>query len=151
MLHTNHMNLLLESASDILCYTIGGIIALGLAMTDHSVAEMRTKFLELSERTFKNDRGGPLSKFDPLNVLPAFLMTVKAWESKYKTTPLRLGLISLFGSNKSMFPSAAFTGNQRTVRVAVTSTTSGDPCIFTNYNRLVSTGMVASNIDGSYR
>jgi hypothetical protein len=113
-------------------------------MTEYNISEMITKFLELSERTFKSDRGGILSTFDPLNVLPAFFIAVKAWESKYKTTPLREGLISLFGKDKSMFPAATFTGSQRAVRVAVTSTTSGDPCIFTNYNRLVSTGRSAS-------
>ena len=118
----------------------GGIIALGLAMTDLNLNEMTQKFLELSQRTFKTNRGGILSNFDPLNVFPAFLMAVKAWESKYKTTALREGLINLFGADKSMFPITTFTGSQRAVRVAVTSTTSGDPCIFTNYNRLVSTG-----------
>lgn len=135
-------------SSDTFYHTIGGIIALGLAMTEYNLSEMTTKFLELSKRTFKTDRGGILSTFDPLNVFPAFFMAVKAWESKYKTTPLREGLISLFGKNKSMFPAATFTGSQRAVRVAVTSTTAGDPCIFTNYNRLVSTGRSASKMDG---
>ena len=80
----NNLHLLLDSFSDIAYDAIGGIIALGLAMTEYSVKEMRTKFLELSKRTFEKDRGGPLSTFDPLNVLPALLMTVKAWESRYK-------------------------------------------------------------------
>jgi hypothetical protein len=120
-------------------------------MTEYSVDEMKTKFLELSKRTFKKDRGGPLSLFDPLNVLPALLMAMKAWESKYKTTPLREGLQSLFGKDKSMFPSATFTGCQRVIRVAVTSTTAGNPCLFTNYNRLVSTGMWARQARGVQR
>ena len=121
-------------------HPIGGIIALGLAMTEYSLGDMTSNFLALSERTFKENRGGVLSTFDPLNVLPAFSMAVKAWDSKYKTKPLREGLISQFSKDMSMFPASTFTGSLRKVRVAVTSTTSGEPCIFTNYNRMISTG-----------
>ena len=109
-------------------------------MTDNNLDQMSQKFLELSERTFRTNRGGILSKFDPLNIFPAVLMAVKAWESKYRTAPLREGLVNIFGENKSMFPATTFNTCQRNVRVAVTSTTSGEPCIFSNYNRLVSTG-----------
>ena len=109
-------------------------------MTEYSLSNIKTKFLELSEQTFKKNRGGIFSTFDPLNVLPAFFMAVKAWESMYKRKPLREGLISLFSDEMSMFPSSIVTGSQRKVRVAVTSTTSGEPCIFTNYNRMISTG-----------
>ncbi|KAG8528723.1 uncharacterized protein KY384_006410 [Bacidia gigantensis] len=108
-------------------------------MTDFNVGEMTARFLQLSEKTFKTNRGGIWSNFDPFNVFPAVLMAVKAWESKYRTTPLREGLVDLFGKDKPMFPPTTSTGNQRTVRVTVTSTTSGDPCIFTNYNRNIST------------
>ena len=109
-------------------------------MTDYSLSDMRNNFLALSKQSFKQNRGGVLSTFDPLNVFPAFFMALKAWQSKYKTTPLREGLISQFGGDMSMFPASTFTGTQRKVRVAVTSTTSGEPCIFTNYNRMISTG-----------
>lgn len=121
-------------------HPIGGIIALGLAMTEYSLSDMTSNFLALSQRTFKENRGGILSTFDPLNVLPAFFMAVKAWDSKYKTKPLREGLTGQFSNDMSMFPASTFTGSQRKVRVAVTSTTSGEPCIFTNYNRMISTG-----------
>ena len=109
-------------------------------MTEYSLSDMRNNFLALSKETFKQNRGGVLSTFDPLNVLPAFFMFVKAWQSKFKTKPLREGLISQFSGDMSMFPASTFTGSQRKVRVAVTSTTSGEPCIFTNYNRMISTG-----------
>lgn len=131
--------------SDFRRFIAGGIIALGLAMTGYDIHDMKTHFLKLSEKTFKKDRGGPLSAVDPFNVFPAILMAMKAWESKYKTTPLREGLINLFGHDMSMFPAVTTTKCQRRVRVAVTSTTSGDPCIFTNYNRLVATGNITSN------
>ena len=126
-------------------HPIGGIIALGLAMTEYSLSDMTRNFLALSERTFKENRGGILSTIDPLNVFPAFFMAVRAWDSKYKTKPLREGLMSQFGSDMSMFPASTFTGSQRKVRVAVTSTTSGEPCIFTNYNRMISTGKYLVN------
>ena len=113
-------------------------------MTEYNIYDMKAQFLDLSEKTFRKDRGGPLSAVDPFNVFPAILMAMKAWESKYKTKPLREGLIDLFGHDMSMFPAATTTKSQRKVRVAVTSTTSGDPCIFTNYNRLVATGNFAS-------
>ena len=109
-------------------------------MTEYSLSDMARNFLELSKRTFKETRGGILSAFDPLNVLPAICMAVKAWDSKYKTKPLREGLISQFSGDMSMFPASTVTSSQRKVRVAVTSTTSGEPCIFTNYNRMISTG-----------
>ncbi len=109
-------------------------------MTEYSVSDMTRNFLALSERTFKQTRGGILSTFDPLNVLPAICMAVKAWDSKYRTKPLREGLISQFSGDMSMFPASTFTSSQRKVRVAVTSTTSGEPCIFTNYNRMIATG-----------
>ena len=109
-------------------------------MTEYSLNDMTRNFLALSEQTFKGNRGGILSTFDPLNVFPAFFMAVKAWQSKYKTRPLREGLISQFSSDMSMFPASTFTGSQRKIRVAVTSTTSGEPCIFTNYNRMISSG-----------
>ena len=112
-------------------------------MTDLNIQSIKSNFHELSERTFKNDRGGPLSSVDPFNVFPAVFMAMKAWDSKYKTAPLRDGLIRLFGPSMSMFPATTTTLSQRAVRVAVTSITSGDPCIFTNYNRLVSSGMQA--------
>ena len=126
--------------SDFRRHAAGGIIALGLAMTEYNIYDMKTQFLDLSEKTFKKGRGGHLSAVDPFNVLPAILMAMKAWESKYRTTPLREGLINLFGHDMSMFPATTTTKSQRRIRVAVTSTTSGDPCIFTNYNRLVATG-----------
>ena len=109
-------------------------------MTEYSLSDMTKNFLELSEQTFKENRGGILSTIDPLNVFPAFFMAVKAWHSKYKTKPLREGLISQFSGDMSMFPASTFTGSQRKVRVAVTSTTSGEACIFTNYNRTILTG-----------
>ena len=121
-------------------HPIGGIIALGLAMTEYSLSDVADNFLALSKQIFKQNRGGVLSTFDPLNVFPAFFMAVKAWHSKYKTKPLREGLIKQFSGDMSMFPASTFTGSQRKVRVAVTSTTSGEPCIFTNYNRMISTG-----------
>ena len=132
-------------------HVIGGIIALGLAMTEYNLSEITENFIKLSERTFKMHRGGILSTFDPLNVVPAFFMAVKAWESKYRTTPLREGLIGLFGEDMSMFPTATFTASQRKVRVAVTSTTSGEPCIFTNYNRITSTGTLPTENAGFIR
>ena len=113
-------------------------------MTEYSLSEITDNFLALSKETFKQNRGGILSTFDPLNVFPAFFMAVKAWQSKYKTKPLREGLISQFSGDMSMFPASTFTGTQRKVRVAVTSTTSGEPCIFTNYNRMISTGIYHS-------
>ena len=133
-----HLHLL--RSFHLMYHPIGGIIALGLAMTEYSLSDMTDNFLALSKQTFKQNRGGILSTFDPLNVFPAFFMALKAWQSKYKTKPLREGLISQFSGNMSMFPASTFTGTQRKVRVAVTSTTSGEPCIFTNYNRMISTG-----------
>ncbi|KAK5014624.1 hypothetical protein LTR16_003766 [Cryomyces antarcticus] len=72
----------------------GGIIALGLAMTQYNVSVMKQRFLDLAKRTFKRTR----AKY--IRVFPSFadlmMMMVKLWESRYKTSPLQEGLIDLF-------------------------------------------------------
>lgn len=102
--------------------------------------QLKAEFAALAERTFKHNRGGALSRFDPLEVIPIVFMAVKAWDSKYKTKPLRESLVHLFGEKMPIFAAAIQTKEQRMVRVAVTSTTDGHACVFSNYNRLVSTG-----------
>ena len=45
-------------------------------MTKYNFHDMTNNFLELSKETFKQNRGGMLSTFDPLNVFPAFFMAL---------------------------------------------------------------------------
>lgn len=108
-----------------------------MAQENLSAEQMVLKFRTLAEATFKSDRGGHLSRMDPLVVVPKVLMFTKLWASRYRSTNLRNGLIELFGEHQTMFSSAITTHRQRSVRVAVTCTSSGQPCIFSNYSRTI--------------
>jgi hypothetical protein len=123
---------------------IGGIIALGLAMTSHSIAKIGDLFVELATQTFKEDRRGMMSWADPFQMTPKVFMLMKIWKSRYSTRPLREGLKQIFGPAQSIFscPRRAPTHiprvvDRRRARVAVTSTSSGQPSIFSNYSRAV--------------
>jgi hypothetical protein len=96
---------------------------------------MKEEFLKLAEKTFCEDRLGVFSKADILDLMPKLLMLMKWWKSRYPSNNLRDGLVKLFGEDTSMFSSSTVTNRQRAVRVAVTATSSGYPCIFTNYSR----------------
>lgn len=106
-------------------------------MTELSVHEMRETFLSLAQKTFSQDRGGFFSKADVLELMPKILMFMKVWKSRYRSTNLRAGLIKLFGKDTSVFTNATTTRKQRVVRAAVTTTSSGQPCIFSNYSRAI--------------
>ena len=116
---------------------LGGIIALGLAMTKHSATDLKEKFSELAKATFKYRREGVLTILDPLQITSRTLMLLRIWESIYSSNPLKNGLMSLFGENLSLYSSARVQQQQRPTRVAVTSTkdTAANRCLITNYNR----------------
>jgi hypothetical protein len=96
---------------------------------------MKEIFRSLATQTFQNDRRGMLSWIDPLKMTAKVLMFMKIWKSRYSTRPLREGLMKLFGQQQSIFSCPATVGRQRPVRVAVTSTSAGHACIFSNYSR----------------
>src|SRR2546423_3594521 len=112
-------------------------------MTSYSIAEMSDLFVDLATKTFKEDRRGMLSWADPFEMTPKMFMLMKIWKSRYSTRPLREGLKQVFGPEHSMFscPRNSLTKNfsrvvdRRRARVAVTSTSSGQPSIFSNYSR----------------
>jgi predicted acylesterase/phospholipase RssA len=106
-------------------------------MTKHSTTEMKTKFTELATATFKFRREGALTIFDPLQITSKTLMLLRIYESIYRTTPLQKGLVRLFGENLNLFSSTQVKQQQRSTRVAVTSTkdTAANRCLITNYNR----------------
>ena len=112
-------------------------------MTSHSITEMNDLFIKLATQTFKEDRRGMMSWADPFQMTPKMFMFMKIWKSRYSTRPLREGLREIFGPEQSIFscpresrakdhPRAM---DRRRTRVAVTSTSSGQPYIFTNYSR----------------
>ncbi|KAN0072294.1 hypothetical protein V8E54_009223 [Elaphomyces granulatus] len=132
------LNLAIRDLFDLIMGTsTGGIIALGLAMTKHSATEMKTKFTELATATFKLRREGALTIFDPLQITSKTFMLLRIYESIYRTTPLKNGLVRLFGENLNLFSSTQVKQQQRSTRVAVTSTkdTAANRCLITNYNR----------------
>lgn len=99
---------------------------------------MREKFTELATATFKRRREGMLSNLDPFKIASKVMMLLRLYESVYPTTPLREGLKRLFGENLNLYSSARIQQQQRSTRVAVTSTkdTAATRCLITNYNRL---------------
>jgi hypothetical protein len=106
-------------------------------MTKYSATEMKKKFSELATATFKYRREGVLTIFDPLQITSKMFMLLRIWESIYASNPLKNGLIRLFGENLNLYSSARVQQQQRSTRVAVTSTkdTAANRCLITNYNR----------------
>lgn len=106
-------------------------------MTKHSTTEMKMKFTELAIATFKRRREGLLTIFDPLQITSKTFMLLRIYESMYRTDPLKSGLVRLFGENLNLYSSPKVKQQQRSTRVAVTSTkdTAANRCLITNYNR----------------
>ncbi|OCK87877.1 uncharacterized protein K441DRAFT_670005 [Cenococcum geophilum 1.58] len=111
----------------------GGIIALGLATlpASQSIQALKEEFLKLATKTFEKRRG-QIAKLDYFKLTSAIFLVLRIWDSVYRTTPLKEGLIRLFGPDKKLFSHA-----HREVRVAVTSAkdNGADKCLITNYNR----------------
>jgi hypothetical protein len=119
----------------ILISSVGGIISLGLALTKLSIGDMRQKFRALATRAFEYSRVGVWSYLDYFDLAAKFLLVFQVFPSRYRTAPLKDGLIDLFGLQQSMFSFASETRQQRFTRVAVTSSLDGNPCIISNYSR----------------
>lgn len=97
---------------------------------------MKAKFLDLARDTIRSTRDGRLwSYVDPLSITPEMFLLFRIWQSIYKTTPLKRGLLRLFGPEKPLFSTAAITKQQRRIRVAVTSSCECIPWIISNYSR----------------
>lgn len=102
-----------------------------------SVTDLKTMFEELAKKTFQYDR---LSDFDFLNILPhgtmASVFTLLKWiKSRYDSTKLQSALQEVFEPERPIFGDCSLEHGGRTTRVAVTSTTGGEPCAFSNYSR----------------
>jgi hypothetical protein len=107
-------------------------------LTDHSITDMKTKFVELAIGAFRYRREGVLlSAIDPLQVTLKALLSLCFFQSIYPTSPLKHGLIQIFGEHLNLFSSATVQQHQRSTRVAVTSTKNiaAQRCLITNYNR----------------
>ena len=90
----------------------------------------------MAKKTFRSTRDGRFwSYVDPLSITPKMFLLLRIWQSIYKTTPLKQGLIELFGSDQRLFSTASGTRQQRRVRVAVISSSDGIPWIVSNYSR----------------
>lgn len=101
-----------------------------------TLEELQNSFLTLAEQTFQYDR---LSTFDFLDILPhgtiASVFTILKWiKSRYDPERLRTALQVLFAPERPIFGDLPDFG-YRKARVAVTSTSSGAACAFSNYSR----------------
>ncbi|KIW92734.1 uncharacterized protein Z519_06582 [Cladophialophora bantiana CBS 173.52] len=120
----------------------GGIISLAITSStkDTSSSGLSAKFLKLAEMVFKKDRFGELWKVDPLNLvnkskIANIMMALRLIKSRYKSGNLKASLLDFFDKDQPIFGGSVTTCKQRTTRVAVTSTSDGEPCLFTNYSR----------------
>lgn len=106
-------------------------------MTKLNATQMKKKFTEIATDTFKRRREGLLTVLDPLQITSKTFMLLRIYESIYRTGPLKQGLVRLFGENVNLYSSARAQQQQRSTRVAVTSTkdTAANRCLITNYNR----------------
>ncbi|OAP64551.1 hypothetical protein AYL99_00523 [Fonsecaea erecta] len=116
----------------------GGIISLAITSSpnDNSTKELSFKFLSLAEKVFKKDRFGELWKVGiDRSRIANIMMALRLIKSRYKSGNLRSSLLTFFDQDQPIFGGAVTTFKQRTTRVAVTSTSDGEPCLFTNYSR----------------
>lgn len=106
-------------------------------MTKLNATQMKKKFTEIATDTFRFRREGLLTDFDPLQITSKTFMLLRIYESRYRTGPMKQGLVQLFGENVNLYSSARAQQQQRSTRVAVTSTkdTAANRCLITNYNR----------------
>jgi hypothetical protein len=104
-------------------------------LTKLSINETKEKFCVLATRAFENSRTGMLSRVDYFDLAAGFLSARRVLPSVYRTRPLKDGLLELFGLQQSMFSFASKSRQQRSTRVAVTSSLDGNPWIISNYSR----------------
>lgn len=107
---------------------------------DMPIGKMRSEFIDLAKTTFEKDRFGKLWYFDPLKLfdksaVATVAMVLRLVRSRYRSSNLKQSLLRVFNEDQPIFGGAAVTCRQRSVRVAVTATSDGEPCIFTNYSR----------------
>jgi hypothetical protein len=96
---------------------------------------MKENFCALATKAFESSRVGIWSYVDYFDLAAKFLLVFQVFPSRYRTAPLKGGLIDLFGLQQSMFSFASETRQQRSTRVAVTSSLDGNPWIISNYSR----------------
>lgn len=115
--------------------TAGGIIALALTSSTEAnrASNLSSKFINLARKVFEKDRFGLLWKMDP--TISNIMMFLRVMKSRYKSGKLKTSLLDFFDKDQPVFGGAVTTLKQRTARVAVTSTSDGYPCLFTNYSR----------------
>lgn len=118
----------------------GGIISLGLAMTNASIAEMVTFFSEASEKTFAKTTAGIISRIGPLKKLTTYtLMILRLTESVFSSESLKGSIKTFFEKHHphdtSLFAPAVHSQPSST-RVAVTSAKDlgQTTCLITSYN-----------------
>ncbi|OCT45695.1 hypothetical protein CLCR_01405 [Cladophialophora carrionii] len=120
----------------------GGIIALAITNSHRDIrtSAITSNFMSLAKKVFERDRFGHVWRMDPLRVVNRstvlnIMMVLRVIKSRYKSTTLKDCLLDFFDPNQPMFGGAVVSYQQRTARVAVTSTSEGSPCLFTNYSR----------------
>lgn len=102
-----------------------------------SIAELKTLFQSLAKRTFQYDRLSELDLFDilPHGTIASVFTILKFIKSRYDPMKLRSALQEVFKPERPIFGDCVPEMGYRQARVAVTSTTGGGPCAFSNYSR----------------
>jgi predicted acylesterase/phospholipase RssA len=118
----------------------GGIISLGLAMSNSSITDMINFFTGVSEKTFSQTTAGIISRIGPLKKLTTYtLMILRFTESVFSSEPLKDGIKTFFKKyhppETSLFAPALHSQPSGT-RVAVTSAKDQGKttCLITSYN-----------------
>ncbi|EXJ60918.1 hypothetical protein A1O7_05071 [Cladophialophora yegresii CBS 114405] len=141
--HRIGLNLPISEFFDLVVGTsTGGIIALAITNSprDVNTKSLTSKFINLAKRVFERDRFGHVWRMDPLSVVNRstvlnVMMLLRVIKSRYKSSTLKASLLDFFDPKQPVFGATVASCQQRTARVAVTSTSDGSPCLFTNYNR----------------
>ena len=116
--------------TDVLTFSTGGLIALGLAAKNWSVEQCTRHFGDLCKQAFTRRTG------ENMPGIGCFIDNHHP--SKYQTRPLQEALMSAFSEHEHFFGGSrphAFYGTD--IKVAVTATSaSGSAVVLANYNRI---------------
>ncbi|KAJ2902705.1 uncharacterized protein MKZ38_000215 [Zalerion maritima] len=134
------MNLHIRDFFDLIVGTsTGGIIALGLTMSNYPLKELTTFFKDSSRATFHHAKEGRFfSKIDPKYYISKTLLFFRAFESVFPAESLKESLVRLFTSETSLFaPAITFQPSPTRVAVASAKDYGVSKCLITSYNHPV--------------
>lgn len=120
-----------------------------MGVKNMNLADLLVEFKKIAKETFQHNRAYKDRVFQAVGgLLQNFLLSIRFWESIYPSEPLKSQLQTTLHNDLTMFGAATHTGQQRLIRVAVTTVKNGgkQPTVIANYNHV---DRSASSIPGA--